>query len=260
MGGRHEREWGQVDRQIEKGRRCSLLGRPGVQRTHPPMRPRRPSPRDREIGRLTQQRRGRSSSRCWGDSSRWETRSAGPCSPCATRKTSSPSGPLQPRRSPAAAPSTRLTQPLRPSGSLHPEAAQALRPPGLQVPSAPRAQSSARGSAPVPAPTPAPRWQEQVCRQPASVHADQDDAVQRAAAADGRLARVQEAHRLDARQLLLPQRKLQLRLRGGHGGSGPGSSPPAAVGLCIISAHLMYANYPRPLDWHIRNPLDRGSG
>merc|ERR1711935_9570 len=34
---------------------------------------------------------------------------------------------------------------------------------------------------------------EQVCRQPASVHADQDDAVQRAAAADGRLARVQEA-------------------------------------------------------------------
>ena len=41
--------------------------------------------------------RGRSSSRCWGGSSRWGTRSAGRCSPCATRKTSSPSGPLQPQ-------------------------------------------------------------------------------------------------------------------------------------------------------------------
>ena len=41
--------------------------------------------------------RGRSSSRCSGGSSRWGTRSAGRCSPCAIRKTSSPSGPLQPQ-------------------------------------------------------------------------------------------------------------------------------------------------------------------
>lgn len=105
-------------------------------RSHPPLL-RRPSPHDRErSGGSPQRLLGRSSSRCWGGSSRWETRSAGPCSPCATRRTSSPSGPLQPRRSPEHTPHS---------------APQALRL------SAPRAQSSARGSAPVPAPTPAPR-------------------------------------------------------------------------------------------------------
>ena len=92
VGGRVERERGQVDRQIEKGRRRSLLGRPGAQ-------PPRPSLHDQQsVCRPSPQcLRGRSSSRCWGGSSRWGTRSAGRCSPCATRKTSSPSGPLQPQ-------------------------------------------------------------------------------------------------------------------------------------------------------------------
>jgi len=119
-------------------------------RSHPPLL-RRPSPHAREIWQLTQRLLGRSSSRCWGGSSRWETRSAGPCSPCATRRTSCPSGPLQPRPGPhpehtphsgpqALGPSAPRAQALRPSGSLHPE----HRP-------------SARGPAPVPAPTPAPR-------------------------------------------------------------------------------------------------------
>ena len=92
VGGRVERERGQVDRQIEKGRRRSLLGRPGAQPPRPSLLYQqcacRPS---------SQCLRGRSSSRCWGGSSRWGTRSAGRCSPCATRKTSSPSGPLQPQ-------------------------------------------------------------------------------------------------------------------------------------------------------------------
>jgi hypothetical protein len=106
-----------------------------------------------------------------------------------------------------------LTQPLRPSGPLHP----------CCTPSTPlctRLRSGARAHART------ARRQEQICRQPASVHADQDDAVQRAAAADGRLARVQEAHRLDARQLLLPQRKLQLRLRAARPCSNPGGAVP----------------------------------
>ena len=82
-------------------------------RSHPPLL-RRPSPHDRErSGGSPQRLLGRSSSRCWGGSSRWETRSAGPCSPCATRRTSSPSGPLQPRRSPEHTPHS-APQPLRP--------------------------------------------------------------------------------------------------------------------------------------------------
>ena len=63
-------------------------------------------------------------------------------------------------------------------------------------------------------PPPPPRWQEQVCRQSASLHADPGHAALSARSADRRFARVQEAHRLDARQLLLPQRQRQFRREG----------------------------------------------
>lgn len=178
-------------------------------RCHPPLL-RRPSPHAREIWQLTQRLLGRSSSRCWGGSSRWETRSAGPCSPCATRRTSCPSGPPQPRPGPH----PEHTPSLSPSGprvlctpSTGPQAPRSSS--GLCTPSTgPLHEAPLRCLRPTCAHARTARRQEQICRQPASVHADQDDAVQRAAAADGRLARVQEAHRLDARQLLLPQRKL----------------------------------------------------
>ena len=186
-------------------------------RSHPPLL-RRPSPHAREIWQLTQRLLGRSSSRCWGGSSRWETRSAGPCSPCATRRTSFPSGSLQPRPSPQ----PEHTPSFRPSApralcapSTGPQAPRSSS--GLCTPSTgPLHEAPLRCLRPTCAHARTAHRQEQICRQPASVHADQDDAVQRAAAADGRLARVQEAHRLDARQLFLPQCKLQLRLRAAH--------------------------------------------
>ena len=195
-------------------------------RSHPPLL-RRPSPHAREIWQLTQRLLGRSSSRCWGGSSRWETRSAGPCSPCATRRTSSPSGPLQPRRSPEHTPHSapqalRLSAPRGCTGPQASRSSSALCTPSTVLCTRLRSGACAHART--------AHRQEQICRQPASVHADQDDAVQRAAAADGRLARVQEAHRLDARQLLLPQRKLQLRLRAARPSLGSRQYRAAAVG------------------------------
>ena len=58
-------------------------------------------------------------------------------------------------------------------------------------------------------------------------------AVQCAAAADGRVSRVQEAHGLDARQLLLPQRELQLRLRAARPCSHPRTAMLRQSGLCL---------------------------
>ena len=106
------------------------------------------------------------------------------------------------------------TSPLRPSGP------RALCAPStaLCTPSAPLCTGPRPGAC---THARTARRQEQICGQPAGVHADQDDAVQCAAAADGRVSRVQEAHGLDARQLLLPQRKLQLRLRAARPCSHP---------------------------------------
>merc|ERR1712194_314254 len=69
-------------------------------------------------------------------------------------------------------------------------------------------------------------------------------------AADGRLARVQEAHRLDARQLLLPQRKLQLRLRAARPSLGSRQYRAAAVGPLLTTTTTT---------WCMRSPGTRES-